>query len=193
MPPDFAVPHIAVGALLLNEVHAANLNGSTDEDGDQEDWIELYNTTNETLDLTGVGLSNKAGSPYKWTFPPGAAIAPRAYLTVWASKKDRAVWGRPLHANFNFNSGVETAWLTSPGNITLDRAPLPLTLVFSKLLIHATPTTRPARRTRRMAHRRRSRDRFHQRRPARPDARYVAARHCTSAAGEIEIAGCHLP
>ncbi|MCC5841608.1 MAG: CotH kinase family protein [Opitutales bacterium] len=66
-------------------------NGSTlaDEDGDFEDWIELYNAGTEAVDLGGWGLSDNAGSPFKWTFPDGWVLGTGEYLLVWASGKDR--------------------------------------------------------------------------------------------------------
>lgn len=122
-PPDLAlarVPGIPKGALLINEVHATNLTGFLDEDQDREDWIEIYNATAQPLDLTGVGLGTSAAALFAFTFPQGAALPAHAYLVVFASKKDRAVWGRPLHAPFNIDQGADKVYLTSPDGTSLD-------------------------------------------------------------------------
>ena len=75
--------------VVINEVMASNGSTLADEDGDFEDWIELYNTGNSAVDLSGWGLSDNYGSPFKWTFPEGTAIEAGAHLLVWASRKDR--------------------------------------------------------------------------------------------------------
>ena len=61
-----------------------------DEDGDFEDWIELYNTSSLPVDLTGYTISDDILNPTKWTFP-AATIQGNGYLTVFASGKDRGV------------------------------------------------------------------------------------------------------
>ena len=37
---------------------ASNENVHQDEDGAFQDWIEIYNTTESQLDITGFGLSD---------------------------------------------------------------------------------------------------------------------------------------
>ena len=39
-----------------------------DEDGDSRDWIELYNSGTETINLAGYYLSDKADDTTKWQF-----------------------------------------------------------------------------------------------------------------------------
>lgn len=122
-PTRTDAPDVPKGALVLNEIHATNLTGLADEDGDVEDWVELRNLTDQPLDLSGAGLSVSKKDPFAFTFPPGAALRARGTLLVFASKKARAVWGRPLHAPFNIDSGADTVYLTSPGGALLDAAP----------------------------------------------------------------------
>ena len=51
-----------------------------------EDWIELYNNTDETVNLAGWSLSKSIGDLRYYTFPE-LSIAPHSYLTVNASGK----------------------------------------------------------------------------------------------------------
>lgn len=44
--------------LKINEIMASNDNVHQDEDGAFQDWIEIYNTTESQLDITGFGLSD---------------------------------------------------------------------------------------------------------------------------------------
>ncbi|HPR16840.1 MAG TPA: CotH kinase family protein [Candidatus Cloacimonadota bacterium] len=81
---------LAAQSVRLNEVMSANLFTLSDEDGESEDWIEIYNYGSEDVDLTGFGLSDNSGNPLKWTFP-SVTISPQDYLTVFASGKDRAI------------------------------------------------------------------------------------------------------
>ena len=64
-------------------------NGDDDDDDDPtnacrfDDFIELYNGSEETIDLAGLWLSDRRFDPQGWTFPEGASIGPGAYLLVW--------------------------------------------------------------------------------------------------------------
>ncbi len=82
-------PLAAFAQVRVNEVMASNGVTLADEDGDFEDWIELYNEGQEAVDLTGWGLSDNASNAFKWTFPEGTVIGAGEYLLVWASGKDR--------------------------------------------------------------------------------------------------------
>ncbi len=103
-----------VGAVFINEVNTSNWKGTADEDGDFEDWVELYNSGTQTVDLAGYGLSNKTKSPFRWVFPTGAVIQPGQHLRVWLSGKDRAVVGAPFHASFNLDNGADPLTLYAP-------------------------------------------------------------------------------
>ena len=74
--------------IAINEMMASNATTFTDEDGDHEDWIELYNYGNEAINLDGFGLSDDYENPFKWVFP-SVVIEPGEFLLVWASGKDR--------------------------------------------------------------------------------------------------------
>lgn len=107
-PPTFAAPNMSFpaldtiqpGELVLNEVMALNLSTQTDQDGEFEDWLELYNNTADTLDLGEVFLTDDSTDPVKWGFPD-TTIAPNAYLIVWV---DQDVAQAGLHASFSLSS-----------------------------------------------------------------------------------------
>ena len=103
----------AQGGVLINEVHAANWKGDRDEDGDAEDWLELYNPAAAEVDLSGYGLSGNTASPFRWAFPAGQKIGAGAYLRVWLSKKNRATVGQSLHASFNLDNGADSVFLSA--------------------------------------------------------------------------------
>jgi uncharacterized repeat protein (TIGR02543 family) len=106
--------------LTINEIMASNALTISDEEGDFEDWIELHNAGNTVVDLEGYGLSENENNLFKWVFP-GVSIAPGGYLLIWASGKNRAQAGMPLHANFKISADGEPIILTAPGSLQIDR------------------------------------------------------------------------
>lgn len=95
------VNQIAAGAVTINEFVADNINGVTDAAGEHEDWIELYNNTNQPVNLVGLYLSDDATNKTKWQFPETATIPANGYLIVWA---DEDAGQSGYHANFQLSS-----------------------------------------------------------------------------------------
>ena len=106
--------YLETGALIINEVVASNITTIRDDDGDFSDWIEIYNTTGRTIDLSNYALSDDPQSPVKWRFPAGCVIEPYGYYVVFASDKDRAsnVEGGWPHASFKLRSNGETVLIS---------------------------------------------------------------------------------
>src|SRR5690606_33351672 len=73
------------------------------------DWIELKNTTEAAVDLTGWTLTDSNSEPAKWTFPAGASIPAGGYLIVACSGRNvvNPVSGGMYHTNFSLNSRGE--------------------------------------------------------------------------------------
>ena len=99
--------------VVINEVQSSNNATIADEDGDFEDWIELYNAGPDTVDLNGFGLSDDAARLWRWVFPAGTRLAPGEFLLVWASGKDRRDPSAPLHTSFRISSQGEEVLLSS--------------------------------------------------------------------------------
>lgn len=109
--------------VVLNEIVSFNDDSLRDEDGDAPDWIEIFNGTDAPAPLDGWALSDAAGLPFKWTFPAGVTLPPRAYLVIFASDKNRRIAGVPLHTNFSLKSSGEAVFLTRPDGTNADTAP----------------------------------------------------------------------
>ncbi len=90
---------------IISEFVSRNQSGLTDEDGATSDWIELVSQDTAPFDLSGYHLTDSKTNLKKWAFPDGTVLAPGAYLVVYASGKNRAVAGKPLHTSFNLASG----------------------------------------------------------------------------------------
>jgi hypothetical protein len=108
--------------LYLNEILASNSSGIQDEDGDNEDWMELYYAGTEALNLHGYGLSDDYERPFRWVFPD-ITIQPGEFLVVWASGKDRVDPQHSLHTNFSIAAAGEEITLTAPDSTRIDELP----------------------------------------------------------------------
>lgn len=107
--------------VVINEFSAANFSFLTDNYGDYEDVIELYNTTATAIDLTGWYMSDRTDEPTKWQFPSGTSIAANGFLRVWASGKDELSGGN-LHTNFKITqtNNNEAVVLSDPAGLPVD-------------------------------------------------------------------------
>ncbi len=106
--------------ITINEFVAASkdtIDGVADADGEFDDWIELYNNTNQAIDLTGFFLTDKLDQPLKWTFPANTIIEAGDYLMVWADKdEDQA----GLHTNFKLEKNGEALMLAHEDGTVID-------------------------------------------------------------------------
>ncbi|MEL7339916.1 MAG: lamin tail domain-containing protein, partial [Bacteroidota bacterium] len=126
MPPTFSAANstfspidtIQVGELVINEISALNQSIQADQDGEFDDWIELYNNTAAPLSLQGVFLSDDLTDPSKWAFPD-TSIAANDYLIIWA---DNDGLQSGLHASFNLSSTFgETLFLGYANGTNIDQ------------------------------------------------------------------------
>lgn len=108
----------AEGTVRITEFAASNLRGIVDEDGDHEDWIELFNDGTNAVPLGGWYLTDKSSDFTKWRFPP-TNIGPGKFLVVFASGKDRRTPGLPLHTNFKLDAGGEFLALVEADGATV--------------------------------------------------------------------------
>ena len=84
---------------------ASNGEALLDGDGDSSDWIEIHNTSNDSVPLTDWYLTDTQADLVKWAFP-ATNMPPQSYLVVFASDKVPPPAGE-LHANFKLGAGGE--------------------------------------------------------------------------------------
>jgi gliding motility-associated-like protein len=110
----------ATGQVVINEVSASNMSTVADNYGENEDWVELYNTTGAAVDLSGWYLSNKVSNPLKWAFPAGSSIAANGRIMVWCSKRNEGAGGN-YHTNFKLDqSDLDHVVLSDAGGTLVD-------------------------------------------------------------------------
>ena len=108
--------------VVINEVMATNKRTIQDPQGQYDDWLEVYNRSDRSVDVSGMYLSDSESELLKWSFPPGTAIPARGTLMVWLDDDLRATRG--LHANFKLSKKGETIYLTDSdlrGNVIRDQ------------------------------------------------------------------------
>jgi hypothetical protein len=103
---------------VISEFCASNQSGLQDENGDRPDWIEIHNPDNAPVNLDGWHLTDRADLKTKWRFP-AAVIPANGYLIVFASSKNRAVAGQPLHTNFSLSADGEYLGLIKSDGATV--------------------------------------------------------------------------
>lgn len=79
----FAVYNSAVSPVRITELSTAN-TGYCTEAGALCDWVELFNTSDEAVDISGFILSDNTGNN-KFSFPKGTTIPGGGYLVVYCS------------------------------------------------------------------------------------------------------------
>lgn len=115
MKKELLKPIASDGTIKINEVCPANSKSIKDKDGEDSDWIELYNSSNSPVNLMGYGLSDNSSKPFKWTLPD-VTIQPKSYLIIFASGKN-VVENGEIHASFKLSADGETVVLTAPSSI----------------------------------------------------------------------------
>lgn len=136
----FHFPSAAQG-VVINEVMSANTTTSRDEFDTYADWIELYNTTEEDINLNGYYLTDDADAKQKWQFTQDIILRGKDRIIVWASDKHPASSG--LHTNFKIGKEGEPIILSAPDGTLVDelspaqrgRTSLQYSLIFSGSLL----------------------------------------------------------
>jgi gliding motility-associated-like protein len=95
----FSSVNLASSQVIINEYSASNLTSFTDNFGNTEDFIELYNTSATPVNLNGYKLSDKISNLGKWTFG-NVTINGNSFLRIWASGRNINT-GPNLHTSFN--------------------------------------------------------------------------------------------
>jgi hypothetical protein len=107
-PPPGKCP-IVINEVLSNNAHNQNLNLGQYPGGNRQDWIELYNSGSQPVDLIGLKLMSESadtqgrffGNGTAWVFP-SVVLQPGDYRLVFASGMD--LRGSELHTNFAISS-----------------------------------------------------------------------------------------
>lgn len=100
--------------VMINEVSGSNSIYVNDY-FKRDDWLELYNTTSNDIDIEGMYLSNDPASPLLYQITKGSTeastvIPAYGYLTIWCDKQPNKT---KLHAPFKISTSGGELILTS--------------------------------------------------------------------------------
>lgn len=102
--------------VYISEILASNTR-HPNADGRCCDYIELHNSADYPVDLTGFLLGDIAGSN-RYAFPSGTTIGPGEYLVIYCDK----TVDNPLYAPFGISrGGGETFYLIGSNGAVVDR------------------------------------------------------------------------
>lgn len=76
--------------IIINEVCPINHKSLLDDDHKNEDWIELYNPTDNDVNLKGYKINDRNDFKKAWVFPD-TIMPPKSFLTLFASDKNRNI------------------------------------------------------------------------------------------------------
>lgn len=116
----FLVTPLSPAKVWILEFVADNDGSVVDENGDAEDWIEIYNDSGSPVELSGWSLTDDSSDLQKWIFPPGTTVEAEGFLPVFASGKNRRVAGRELHTNFKLSRSGEYLGLIKADGSTIE-------------------------------------------------------------------------
>jgi hypothetical protein len=104
--------------LRITEVLAVNSTVNMDEAGEYDDWFEIHNEDNITVNLGGMYVSSALNSSMRFELP-FRDLAPDEYLVIWA---DNDTEQGLFHADFKLSADGESVALfetTDHGNVLI--------------------------------------------------------------------------
>ncbi len=108
--------------VIISEFQSSNTSTISDEWGDYDDWIELYNPNNYSVNIEGLVLKNNA---HIWGIPVGntsTLLSPGSYFLIWADHEETE---GIFHANFRLSTSETLIICESDSNTIIDSLIIP--------------------------------------------------------------------
>ena len=103
--------------IVINELMASNATTVADQDGEFDDWVELYNNTTTSMNLNGYYLSDDPNDLMKYQFP-NVTIDGNGFLVIWL---DGDPLQQGLHADFKLSATGEELLLINSNLQIVDK------------------------------------------------------------------------
>jgi hypothetical protein len=110
-------PTSALGDVVINELMASNTNTVADNNGQYDDWVELYNKGTAAVNIGGYYLTDNNTNLDKWRIPTGTSIPGGGYLTFWADEDSSQ---GANHMNFKLSASGEFVYLLNSSLALVD-------------------------------------------------------------------------
>ncbi len=114
----------AYEGLRISEIMPSNITAVTDENGQHPDWVEIWNSTEQDINLKNVGLSDR-GDRIRFLFPE-LILGPGERRIVFCSNTNINNPLMPMHAKFKLSSAGETVYLYDPNAFLIDSCKIPI-------------------------------------------------------------------
>jgi Na+-transporting methylmalonyl-CoA/oxaloacetate decarboxylase gamma subunit len=113
------------GDLRFNEILVLNDSSAVDDFGVHSAWIEIFNSSYNTVNIGGCFLTDDLSNPTKYWIPTGdpvTKIPSRNYMLFWADNHPtRGIF----HLNFNLKEAKTIALFNADGKTLIDKVELP--------------------------------------------------------------------
>jgi len=107
----FLISFYANSQIVINEGSNRNYSTIADEDGEFPDWIEIFNQSEDTVNLYNYSLSDDINNNLKWIFP-NIDIPPLEFKTIYCSGKNRKPIDSFENVDYVTNYTPVTNWNT---------------------------------------------------------------------------------
>ncbi len=115
----------SAGDLRFSEVLVYNDSLNVDDFGKHSAWIEIFNTSYNTVDVGGCYLTDDLSNPTKYWIPtgdPSTRLQSRCYMIFWADNKPtRGI----SHINFTLSESDTLALFDANGKTLIDKLVIP--------------------------------------------------------------------
>lgn len=122
---SFSVKSQNAEALKLNEILVHNESNAVDDFGEHSSWIEIFNSSYNTVNIGGCYLTDDLNNPTKYWIPTGdptTKIPSRNYIVFWADNHPtRGIF----HINFDLKEGKTLAIFDANGKTLVDKIEIP--------------------------------------------------------------------
>lgn len=114
-----------IGDLVINEfvAYSDEQSGVQEPNGGTPDWIELYNNSDQAIEINErFYLSDDKDFLKKWYFPTATSIPANGYVTLWA---DKDIHQEGIHSNFKIEKNGGDLFLVYEDLTILDQVNYP--------------------------------------------------------------------
>ena len=102
---------------IITEFLSSNNGILNDDNGNSTDWIEIFNPSNQAINLSGYGLTDDASDSFRFVFP-NTNLGAGEYLVVFAGNDESPNSGTDIYTGFSLSADGEYLGLSDPnGNV----------------------------------------------------------------------------
>ena len=112
-------PDNTINKIFINEFMASNNGTIADPQGEFDDWIEIYNSGTDSVDIGGMFITDDLSDvsyQIPTSNPDSTTIPPKGFLLLWADKDSE---DGILHLDFKLSASGEQIGLFAPDGITI--------------------------------------------------------------------------